>query len=263
MPTHPRDPYGFRFWLEWIIRFVGSLTLSAVFWTFVLTKLFGALQSKEMILTWSAAVFGSWFIAVIPFMRKKEQIWKRLNCDQEKSLSAWLIGMNLIVGLLILSSVTWNWIYRAEVLSVRSGFYGGWLKAVFGSWLFSVMPVLIWMYRKADTIFKDAVERQLTQSPKFRSDFVEKSQRSIPSEISQKIKNVPETLPRGHVVHLILKDGRKVPHVFILDAKEILGLYDQTQMDFKASDIADALPVRDPDMAQYDESKWLRLDARV
>lgn len=257
------DPFGFRFWLGWIIKFAGTLTAFAVFWTVALTMLLGPIRSKEMVLTWSCAVFGCWFITVIPFMRKKERIWKRLNQDQEKSADAWLAGMNMIIGFLLVSLIVWSWILRDKVLTLRPGFEWVWIKAVFGSWLLAVMPVLVWMYRKADAIFKDAQKRQTAEGPKFQSKFIERSKRLLPQFLIEKLKSVEETLPRGHVVDLILKDGRRIPHVFILDGREILGVYNLSAMDFNAEDAADVETIREINEFAYEESKWLRLDSRV
>ena len=87
-----KDRYGFLFWLRWIVSFAGSFVVSAAAWTFALQYAFGPIRGAELLITWTVAVFGSWFILVIPFMRKKERIWKRLNTDQESAVDAWLIG---------------------------------------------------------------------------------------------------------------------------------------------------------------------------
>ena len=85
-----KDRYGFLFWLRWIFLFAGSFVASALLWTQLFKSLFGAVAGPELTFTWVIAVFGSWFLLIIPFMRKKEQIWKRLNDDQEHAVDAWL-----------------------------------------------------------------------------------------------------------------------------------------------------------------------------
>ena len=90
-----KDQYGFKFWLGWIVQFAGSFIAAVLFWTFSLTALFGGIRGAEISITWAVAVFGSWFILMIPFMRKKERIWKRLNDDQEKATDAWLLGLRI------------------------------------------------------------------------------------------------------------------------------------------------------------------------
>ena len=118
-------------------------------------------------LTWTVAVFGSWFILVIPFMRKKEQIWKRLNDDQEKSVDAWLTGVGIFIGAFVTSSFLWALVLKDRIVPNTPGLDPLWLKAVFSSWLVILIPLLVWMYRSADSIFRIANERQ-TREPAFR-----------------------------------------------------------------------------------------------
>lgn len=256
-----KDPFGFRFWLLWICQFAGSFLAGAVFWTFLLTKLFGKISEPEIVMTWSVAVFGSWFILLTPFMRKKEQIWKRLNVDEEKAVDAFLQGVSLFIGLLVLSSLGWSFFYRDRIFSGKTGFDPSWTKAVIGTWLFSMLPFLVFLYKKADVIFKNAVLRQTQTTPKFRSIFVEKQKRFIPDGIASRLEALPPVLENGHVVTLILKDGRKIQDVFVINSKEILGIYDRSELGFKMSEVADIEPVAA--LPVYEESKWLRLDGRI
>lgn len=224
--------------------------------------LFGSLQGPELTTSWIVAVFGSWFILVIPFMRKKEQIWKRLNSDQERAVDAWFVGVGIFIGLLITSSLFWSLVFRARLHGVNGqGMDALWAKAVLGSWLVILLPCLILMYRKADTIFKDAVERQ-TYIPKFKSICIEGSQRFLPLAIVSKIKAFPQTLPGAHVVTVLLKDGRRVPHVFVLSNREILGIYGQSELSFVASDVEGVEMIEKEALPAYEESEWLRLDGK-
>jgi len=119
---------------------------------------------------------------------------------------------------------------------------------------------LILMYRKADQIFKSAVIRQNNLKIRRSTFFLEKSKRILPQKISDKIRTIPSTLPRGHVVTAILRDGERISNVFVLDSSEILGVYDRSELDFEAQDIADIEPLDWNNLPAYDESKWLRLD---
>lgn len=256
-----RDPYGFQFWLGWIFQFAGSFLAAALFWTALLTWFFGKISEPEIVTVWAVAVFGSWFILITPFMRKKEQIWKRLNDDEEKAVDAFLQGISLFTGLLVLSSLGWSFVYKARIFSGKTGFDPAWVKAVTGTWLFSLLPFLAVLYRKADRIFKNAEARQTNSAPKFRSIFIEKQKRFIPGEMAARLAKIPPALENGHVVHLILKDGRKIPHVFVINSKEVLGVYDRSELGFEMKEVADielvdALPA-------YEEEKWLRLDGRI
>ncbi|MBI3306587.1 MAG: hypothetical protein HYZ84_02100 [Candidatus Omnitrophica bacterium] len=259
---NPRDSYGFRFWLGWILWFAGSLVLVSVLWTGVISALFGKIQGPELVFLWGVSVFGSWAILLTPFMRKKEQIWKRLNYDEERSVDLWLLGMGIFIGLLIASCLGWSLFFKERILQnpLKARLDGVWAKAVFGSWIFLLMPFLVFMYRKADQIFKEAVSRQSAAGPRFRTLFLEKSKRRLPEKSAVKIKNIPPTLREGHLVNLILKDGRKIANAFVLH-DEILGVYDRLELGFDVQDISDIEPLEE--IPVYEESKWLRLDARV
>ena len=93
-------------------------------------------------------------------MRKKEQIWKRLNIDQEQAVNAWLLGMGSLIGFMILSALGWSLYYKKMILFRHIGFHPAWAKAVFSSWIIAALPLLVVMYKQADKIFKSAVIRQ-------------------------------------------------------------------------------------------------------
>lgn len=260
-----KDRYGFFFWLKWILWFAGSFIAAALFWTTVMQIAFGRIEGKELTITWSVAVFGSWFLLVIPFMRKKERIWKRLNDDQEKAVDAWLRGMGLFTGLLIASAFFWTWVLIGSGGHEGRPYDGldlGWMKAVFATWLVILFPFLILMYRQADRIFKTAVVRQ-TYIPKFKSVYIEPSKRFLPQKMAEKIKTFTPTLSSGHVVTAVLKSGERVPHVFVLNANEILGVYDKMELGFEARDVVDVQKMDPGDLPPYEEAKWLRLDGRI
>jgi hypothetical protein len=260
-----RDRFGFLFWLGWILAFSGSLILAGLFWTLVMSRLFKRIEGVELTLVWALAVFGSWFVLVIPFMRKKEQIWKRLNQDEEKAADAWLKAIGILAGLLIASGLGWSFIFRESLFSRHSGqgFDPRWAKAVFGTWLFLLLPFLVWMYRRADEIFKAAVIRQTHTPRAFKSILVEKSKRILPEKIAVKIKATEPTLATGYVVTLKLKDGGQIPDVFVLNSAEILGVYNRDTLGFEVEDVVDAEPIPSRNLPRYEESKWLRLDGRI
>ena len=246
-----KDRYGFLFWLKWIVWFAASFIAAALFWTTVMQIAFGRVEGKELTITWSVAVFGSWFLLVIPFMRKKERIWKRLNDDQEKAVDAWFWGMGLFIGLLIASAFFWSFWLKGSL----------WFKYVFATWLVILFPFLILMYRQADRIFKTAAARQ-TYVPRFRSIFIEPSKRLLPQAVAEKIKTFAPTLSSGHVVTAVLKSGQRVSHVFVLNFNEILGVYDKIDFDFDARDVVDTEKIDPGQLPAYEEAKWLRLDGR-
>ena len=255
-----KDPFGFRFWLLWILAFAGSFLLAAGFWTAIYYFIFRQISEPELLTGWATAVFGCWFLLLTPFMRKKERIWKRLNTDQEKAMSAAFKALGLFIFALIASCLFWSLYFRDRIFS-SPGLDTLWAKAVFGTWLFLILPFLVLMYRKADKILKDAEARQMEMGPKFRTAFVEKSKRMLPETVSKKIKGCAPVLQNGHVVSLQLKDGRKISDVFVMNNSEVLGVYDRSEMDFSASDILEA-EIISP-LPLYEESRWLRLDGRA
>lgn len=257
-----RDPFGFLFWLKWILWFAGTFVLASLFWTYLISKWMGPIQGNELTLTWAFSVFGSWFLLMIPFIRKKEQIWKRLNQDQEKAVDAWLRGMGGLIGLVVVSCLVWSAVYGDE-FQKSVPWHAGWVKSVLVTGMVVLMPCLIWMYRKADQIMKGAMERQMQNQPRFQTAFVERAKRVLPSHLAQKISKVPPFLENGHLVTMIMKNGERIPHVFVLKSKEILGVYDRSSYDIQTDEI-DAVEVADGnDLPDFEESKWLRIDGRV
>jgi ABC-type molybdate transport system permease subunit len=257
-----KDIYGFRFWLAWIVGFSLSFILIAAAWTFLMKYVFGVIAGPYLAFTWSVAVFGSWLIVVIPFMRKKEQIWKRLDVDQESAVDLWLRMISILILGWILTSLFWTWYYVGAIhespLRMTPSF--SWAKAVFSSWALLLIPFLIVAYRKADVLFDHAAVRQAKKTTTFKRYFIPQVKRKLPPVLIEKLKSAPETLADGHVVSVTLKDGRTFEHVFIFKRREILGVYDVDQLDWDASLIQDISVVESETLPAYDESKWVRLD---
>lgn len=258
-----KDAFGFRFWLSWILLFVLSFLFSALFWTGLMTWAFKEIRASELVMTWALGVFGSWFVLLTPFMRKKERIWKRLNTDQERATDAWLGGLSIFLGSLMLSALFWCFWFKTEILlaAAPAGLHGPWLKNVFVTWLLLACPFLVYLYKSADHIFREAVLRQGQDRVRFKSIFVEKNRRILPEKIVVKIQSLPETLHGGHVVDLTMRDGRRIPNAFIFQGREILGLYQRAAFDFESAEIVDAEAVSA--LPAYEESGWVRLDGRL
>lgn len=255
-----RDSFGFQFWLLWIVSFAASFLVSAVFWTWLITRFLGSLAEPELLVTWAIAVFGCWFLILTPFMRKKERIWKRLNHDEEKAVSAWLWAMGSFVASVILVCLFWDWKLRDRI-AASDGIDRVWMKNVFASCLALTLPLLVFLYKKADQIYKAALARQTQLGPKFQTGYLEQSKRILSPELMEKIKTIPETLSGGHVLNLELKDGRIIPNVFIFRGREILGVYDVPAVTFQSVDVRDVFP---PEiLPAFEEERWLRLDGRA
>ena len=256
-----QDRYGFFFWLRWILAFAGSFAATAGAWTVLLTHLFGPVLGKELVTTWTASVFGTWFLIVIPFMRKKEQIWKRLNEDQEKSVDAWFTGMGFFIGLFIASALAWTWFLRKRLFPDTPGFDPVWLKAVFSTWFLILIPLLVWMYRRADNIFEKANARQ-TYEPHFQVHWIEPEKRQLSADLSRQIKKFKPTIPGGHLVNARLKNGQVLKHLFVMDAKEVAGVYDPMVLDFDVSEFEDLSVLESDCLPSFDETKWVRFNIK-
>ncbi len=252
-----KDRYGFWFWLRWIVWFAGSFIVSAVFWTMLMKNFFHEITGPELQVTWAVSVFGSWFLLVIPFMRKKEQIWKRLNQDQERAVTISFQGAGIFIGLWIAACFFWSFSMRPAIRNY--GLDREWTKNVFITWLVLLIPFLIWMYRRADAIFRRAHARQ-TYAPRHKSIYIDLKGRRLPKNIAEKLKDIPETLPGAHLVHVTLKNGDKVPHVFIKFRREIAGIYGREELGFEAAEITEIRGIDPKEFPAYEESKWLRLD---
>jgi glucan phosphoethanolaminetransferase (alkaline phosphatase superfamily) len=248
------DPFGFKFWLIWILAFVLFFVLSAGVWTWLLQAMFGKIEGPQMAYSWALCVFGSWLLIVIPFMRKKEQIWKRLNYDQESAVDLWLRLMAGLVAVWIVETLFWTWRFRTSDTWIL------WLRAILASYLASFIPFLIFAYQKAEVLFQKASIRQLAKETSFKRQFVARNKRCLPQHFQKRLQSLPETLPGGHVVTVSLKNGRAIPHVFIYKTREVLGLYNVPSFDWSVSDIQEMSVIQPDQLPPYEESKWMRLD---
>ena len=142
-----------------------------------------------------------------------------------------------------------------------------WVTAVFGSWMVLLVPLIIVMYNKVDRAYEDArISREAGEAKKNQkilgvsSILVPESERTLPKNLSDKLKKVPKTIQRGHLVTAILKNGKRVENIFILDREEVLGIYDAKALGFKMQDVADLEPADLDHLPAFEGKKWLRLD---
>ncbi len=259
---------GIWFWLRWILITIGGFLLSLFFWNwFFFSQLKADFKEPRVAICWMIAVFGTWFVALIPLMKKKEVVMGHMDKQDESTVTWWLIWISFTIGSFFIAVWFWTPFIAAKFGSIRHGSTTLlWIVAVFGTWLVILTPLMVLMYWKVDKAYEDArIRRELRNEPvkdpvKIRAVFVDKAKREIPKILSEKLKNIPDTIRGGHLVHCTLKDGRKMQNVFIAKKKEILGLYDQTELTFEARDLLD-LELADlthpPDFTQ---KIWLRLD---
>ncbi len=192
-----------------------------------------------------------------------------LSHKKNSSTVWWWIGwIALTIASFFVSYNFWTGFIAKHVGSMdRPGVPILWVTAVFGSWMVLLVPLIIVMYNKVDRAYEDArIARESVQFQKakemfgFKSIFIDESQRKLKDELSAKLKRYPETIKRGHLVTAILKDGESVPNVFVLDKKEILGIYGVNGMDFQVKDVVDIEPVPVEKIPDFKTEGWLRLD---
>ncbi|MBI2095421.1 MAG: hypothetical protein HYT89_04585 [Candidatus Omnitrophica bacterium] len=140
-----------------------------------------------------------------------------------------------------------------------------WVAAVFGTWMIFLVPLIIAMYQKVDKAYEDArIAREKAASEKARAPYrslaVAEAERQLVPALQAKLKRTPETLRNGHLVTAVLKGGRRVEHVFVLNKKDVLGVYGLETLDFKIGDIVDLEPVDLDRLPVFDSHRWIRFD---
>jgi hypothetical protein len=179
------------------------------------------------------------------------------------------------VGWIVLTIVTffisaWFWTgFIAERVGnmQKPGVPVLWVTAVFGSWIVLLVPLIIVMYSKVDKAYEDArIARETSQFNRARQEFrvksvlIEEPKRLLSRTLSEKLKRVPETIRRGHLVTAVLNDGRRVENVFILNRRDVLGVYGEHAGPLEARDIADLEPVAAERIPDFKTEHWLRFD---
>ncbi len=173
----------------------------------------------------------------------------------------WVLWIVLTIGSFFVASAFWTPIIAKHVGSVRETRASVlWVVSVFGTWLIFLMPLMVIMYQKVDKTYEDARMRREKNALRFRSIFVEESRRRLPEKISSELKTWPPTIEGGHLAHAVLKDGRRIPNIFVRDAREILGVYDASELTFEAADIISVEPVDFSKNPAFFSNQWLRLD---
>ena len=259
---------GIWFWLKWILVAIGGFTVSLFFWNWLLLDRLGAdFKNPQVAIGWMAAVFGTWFVMLIPLMKKKETVMGHMDKQDESTVTWWLIWISLTIGSFFLAVWFWTPFIASRFGSVKNPTTSLlWVIAVFGTWLVALIPLMIFMYRKVDKAYEDARIRRELRAQKFKDPvkikavFVEESKRRLPKAIAEKLKNVPQTIKGGHLITATLKDGRKMEHVFIARRKELLGIYDQEELTFHAEDIANFELTDLTNPPDFTQKIWLRLD---
>ena len=188
---------------------------------------------------------------------------------KESSSVGWWIGwITLTIASFFVSCYFWTGVIAKHAGNMdKPGVPVLWVTAVFGSWMVLLVPLIIVMYNKVDKAYEDArIARETAQfqnareSLNVRSLRIEAPERLLKKELTAKLKKYPDTIRRGHLVTATLNNGRKIPNVFILDKKDVLGVYGVSEMTFNIRDIVDVEPVQMDQIPSFKAEEWLRLD---
>ena len=186
----------------------------------------------------------------------------------ESTVLWWIGWIVLTIVSFFVSCSFWTRFIAAHVGSMQKpGVPILWVIAVFGSWLVLLIPLIVVMYQKVDKAYEDtriaretAAFDKARKSFKVRSIHIEESKRQLKKELSQKLKKIPETIRHGHLVTAALQDGRKIENVFILNRKDMLGVYGAQTLTFDAGQIVDVEPADTQHLPAFHAEEWLRLD---
>ncbi len=189
--------------------------------------------------------------------------------QKDRSTVLWWIGWILLtIASFFVSCWFWTRVIAEHVGTMqKSGTPILWVTAVFGSWMVLLVPLIIVMYSKVDKAYENArISRETMQFKqargtfKIRSQFIEPSERRLEKSLVRKLKKTPETIRRGHLVTAILKDGRRIENVFILNKKEVLGVYGMETLNFDIRRIVDVEAADPGHLPHFNAEEWLRLD---
>lgn len=173
----------------------------------------------------------------------------------------WVVWISLTIISFFLASWLWTPIIASHFGSIHETKNAVlWITAVFGTWMITLIPLIVIMYLKVDKVYEDTRIRREKTALQFRSVYVEKAKRMIAEKLAKKLERFPDTIDGGQLVTMILKDGRRIPNVFIEGHREIIGVYDFTEFPFEAKDIADIEMTESDRIPAFFAPNWLRLD---
>jgi len=173
----------------------------------------------------------------------------------------WIVWISLTIASFFLASAFWTPLiakHHGSIHSTRTAVL--WVAAVFGTWIVILIPLIIVMYQKVDKAYDDARIRREKAAWRYRSVYVEAARRLLPEAAAKKIRKIPEIIEGGRLLTVILKSGRRIPNVFVSGEREILGVYDFTELPFEGKDVADVEPADEARLPAFQAAQWLRLD---
>ena len=182
----------------------------------------------------------------------------------------WWIGW-ITLTILTFFAASWFWTgFIAEHVGSmdKRGVQVLWVASVFGTWMILLVPLIIVMYNRVDRSYEDSRIRKEEAAQSARRaasgisfDPISEENRQLGPELVKKLKTMPWTIKRGHLVTASLKDGRRIENVFIVDRQEVVGVYGHEKAPFRsASDIADLQAADENKIPAFKTEQWLRFD---
>jgi hypothetical protein len=191
-----------------------------------------------------------------------------LSQEDETNVTWWVGWMALTIAAFFVSVGFWSWFFAKQGGNIQDpGAAARWVFAVFGTWMLALLPLFIVMYQKVDRAYERArARREENQLPGPKAIYIDPAKRMLQDSLAQKLKQWPATIKKGrqagHLVTAVLKDGRRFENIFVANAREVLGIYGQTDLPFEVSEIADFEAVNLEKIPSFSEENWLRLDGR-
>lgn len=189
--------------------------------------------------------------------------------QKKDSTVLWWIGwIILTIASFFVSAYFWtHFIARHVGPMSQPGVPVLWVATVFGGWMVLLLPLIILMYNKVDRAYEDTrIARENIAFDKAKADFkvrsvtIDPAKRLLSKPLKNKLKIISPAVKRGHLVTVILKSGRKVPHVFILGGEDVLGIYGAQRLDFDIQEIVDFQATDLDHLPEFKTEEWLRLD---
>ena len=180
----------------------------------------------------------------------------------------WWLGW-IAVSILSFFASCWFW---TRIIAERVGPMSApgaalwWVIAVFGTWMVCLVPLIVVMYAKVDKAYEDArlsrekreAERRERYGPRVVG--VDAEGLNLGPRLVLKLSKLPRALKRGHLVTAVLKDGRRIENVFVIDGRTLAGVYGWDEAPFRASDIEDLEPADLDRLSAFTAEGWTRLE---
>ena len=183
---------------------------------------------------------------------------------KENTVLWWIGWIVLSIASFFVSCYFWTgWIASHVGPMTQRGASVLWVSAVFGSWMLLLVPLIIVMYAKVDKAYEDARLARENKDPDkktARRVSVDEKKRRLSPQLASKLTGFPEAIRHGHLVHARLKDGRQIQNVFILNKKEVLGVYGRAELDFNIQEIVDLEAADLNRLPLFETEQWMRLD---